>query len=249
MDPVELPASFAHRLALVVEYLIAFIGLDFVVFNPLVDAVLEEGPALTIADGVQVILFVAWLPLSLLYLGIGWFLLGRGTARDGLQPQPSLLVSIVPPMVTASVGVVMIVLRKSMTSETLRRFVAANFTEADLADLQVDDKGLVTVLGYAANVMVVCVILTSWFLLHVGYARVYASRYLMDGAGIRVPGVEQPNMLDIIYVSLTIGVSFATSDVELTTRKMRRLALAHSVMSFFYNAAIVAFAFGMITQS
>lgn len=246
MDPVKLPASFAHRLALAVEYLIAFIGLDFVLLSPIIDAGLNAifGKDSGAAE-VQVILFVAWLPPSLLYLCIGWFILGR---RTGLQPQPSLLASIVPPMVTASVGVVMIVLRKTMTSETLRRFVASNFSEADLADLQVDHKGLVTVLEYAANIMVVCVILTSWFLLHVGYARVYAARYLKDSEGVRVPGVEHPNMLDIVYMSVTIGVSFATSDIELTTRKMRRLALAHSVVSFFYNAAIVAFAFGMITQ-
>ena len=42
--------------------------------------------------------------------------------------------------------------------------------------------------------------------------------------------------------------TFATSDVEVRTRRMRLLVATHSVISFFYNAVVVAAAFAVLQR-
>ena len=44
-----------------------------------------------------------------------------------------------------------------------------------------------------------------------------------------------------MYFSFTIAVACQTADVSLTSQAMRRLVLLHSVMSFAFNTAILAF--------
>jgi len=86
-------------------------------------------------------------------------------------------------------------------------------------------------------------VVLSWLLLHVGFANMY--RYMAQEKGdqpIAFPGTKQPDLLDFLYFSFTIGTSFATSDVSLCSSKVRRVALLHGVISFFYNALVIAIA-------
>jgi len=46
----------------------------------------------------------------------------------------------------------------------------------------------------------------------------------------------------LLYFSSVKGTTAQTSDVEIVSRAIRRLALAHGVVSFFYNTVIVALA-------
>ncbi|HEY6594740.1 MAG TPA: DUF1345 domain-containing protein [Asanoa sp.] len=46
---------------------------------------------------------------------------------------------------------------------------------------------------------------------------------------------------------MTIGVSFATSDVEVRSRVLRWHVMVHSVLGFFYNAVVLAVAIGVVT--
>jgi uncharacterized membrane protein len=88
-------------------------------------------------------------------------------------------------------------------------------------------------------------VLLSWFFTHVMYAVHYAHRfYAPDGdgehGGLRVPGNTEPDYGDFLYFSLVIGCATATADITITSRAMRRLAMLHGVLAFFYNTAIVA---------
>ncbi len=58
--------------------------------------------------------------------------------------------------------------------------------------------------------------------------------------GLIFPDTKQPNYLDIAYFSYTIGVASQTADVQISSRPMRAIALAHSVLSFFFNTTILA---------
>lgn len=51
-----------------------------------------------------------------------------------------------------------------------------------------------------------------------------------------------PELAEFLYFSFTIGTSFAVSDVTVVSRSMRKRVTAHSVLSFFFNAAVVAIA-------
>lgn len=49
----------------------------------------------------------------------------------------------------------------------------------------------------------------------------------------------EPDYWDFLYFSFTIAVASQTSDVELCSRQVRRTALAQSILSFFFNAAVL----------
>lgn len=64
-----------------------------------------------------------------------------------------------------------------------------------------------------------------------------------DSGGLDFPGdCPEPGPWDFLYYSFTLGMTAQTSDTAVTTTDMRRVTLAHSVLSFFYNAVIVALA-------
>lgn len=104
-------------------------------------------------------------------------------------------------------------------------------------------------------------ILTAWLLLHTGYARFYARRYydpedpvlVADPAsapsvgGLEFPRCAAPTATDFLYFSFTVGTSFAVSDVSVTSHAMRWHVMVHGVLSFFYNAVVLAVALGILT--
>ena len=101
-------------------------------------------------------------------------------------------------------------------------------------------------LGVAASIGVVL----SWTLLHTGFAQMYeATDIASDQDAITFPGNDRPVFLNYLYVSFTIGTSFATSDATLKTLPARRLVLIHGVVSFFYNALVVAVAFQVLQHA
>ncbi|WP_328992000.1 DUF1345 domain-containing protein [Kribbella sp. NBC_01245] len=93
------------------------------------------------------------------------------------------------------------------------------------------------------------VVVLAWFILHFGYAERYAQVYrrLVPDRSLVFPGTEAPAYLDFVYFSFTTGCSFAASDVEVRNRPTRILVLTHSVLSFFYNTAILGIAVGVIS--
>ncbi len=89
-------------------------------------------------------------------------------------------------------------------------------------------------------------VVTSWLFTHLMFAIHYAHDYYLNlsrqqPAGLVFPGDEAPDYGDFLYFSGVIGTSGQTADVSITTRAMRRTSLAHCVLSFFFNAAVLAF--------
>ncbi|MFN8127151.1 MAG: DUF1345 domain-containing protein [Candidatus Nanopelagicales bacterium] len=66
--------------------------------------------------------------------------------------------------------------------------------------------------------------------------------------GLEFPRTDTPGLADYLYFAFTVGTSFATSGTSVTTVRMRWLVLLHSVVSFFYNALVVAVAIQIIQQ-
>jgi uncharacterized membrane protein len=88
----------------------------------------------------------------------------------------------------------------------------------------------------------------SWLLIHTRFAFHYAHRYYngpyqldkpFDG-GLDFPGEREPDYLDFAYFSFVIGMTSQVSDVVVTSRAMRRLTLAHGLLSFGFNVVVVA---------
>jgi uncharacterized membrane protein len=86
----------------------------------------------------------------------------------------------------------------------------------------------------------------SWALVPTLFALTYASQYyeVAHGHGLKFPEASatfKPDYGDFLYFAFTIAVASQTADVSVTSQPMRRLVLLHSVMSFVFNAAVLAF--------
>ena len=96
-----------------------------------------------------------------------------------------------------------------------------------------------------------CTILLSFLFIHFMFALHYAHEFYSGTqtsvdkpgntrGGLDFPGDEAPTYGDFLYFSFAIGCASATSDVDVCSKPMRRIVLAHSVLSFFFNATVLA---------
>ena len=98
-------------------------------------------------------------------------------------------------------------------------------------------------------------IVLSWCLLHTVLTGRYAYLYYSTakngstakGYGLQFPDEEKPNYLDFAYFSFVLGMTFQVSDVCITSRRIRYLALVHGLISFGYNATIIALTISVIS--
>ena len=92
-------------------------------------------------------------------------------------------------------------------------------------------------------------VIAAWLLLQTGYARFYEHLYRTGGGGLRFPATAHPHMIEFMYFAVTLGVSFAVSDVEVIRRDIRWHVMVHSVLSFLYNAAVLAVAISAVAAN
>ena len=87
-------------------------------------------------------------------------------------------------------------------------------------------------------------ILLSWTLTHMVFAVHYAHEYYdenrREGGGLNFPGESAPDYWDFVYFSFVIGMTSQVSDVAVTSRRIRRMASAHGVLSFIFNVTLIA---------
>ena len=94
-------------------------------------------------------------------------------------------------------------------------------------------------------------IVTAWVFIHMCFALHYAHEFFDETkgeageksqlrGGLKFPETEEPDYWDFLYFSFIIGVASQTADVEISSKAMRRTSLVHSVLSFFFNSAILA---------
>lgn len=95
--------------------------------------------------------------------------------------------------------------------------------------------------------LVAATLLLSWLVTHVVFALRYAHEFYarspdqasVDG-GLEFPGGARPDYWDFLYFALVLGMTFQVSDVQITSRKLRRLATVHGLIGFLFNTVIVA---------
>lgn len=86
-------------------------------------------------------------------------------------------------------------------------------------------------------------VISSWGLVGMMFTFHYAVLFYTSPSEARAlafPDREMaPNYWDFLYFSFTIAVAAQTSDVSVLSRPARKAVLAQSVLSFFFNAAIL----------
>jgi uncharacterized membrane protein len=95
--------------------------------------------------------------------------------------------------------------------------------------------------------LVAVTLFLSWLMTHTTFAFRYAHEYYSRSAGrseidggLEFPDEKRPDYLDFMYFSLVLGMTFQVSDVQITSRKLRRMATVHGVLSFLFNTIILA---------
>jgi uncharacterized membrane protein len=92
-------------------------------------------------------------------------------------------------------------------------------------------------------------VVSSWVLVHTVFTMHYAHAYYSksdddeessEGEGVEFPNEKEPDFLDFAYFSFVIGMTCQVSDVQISGRGIRRLALVHGLLSFVFNTVILA---------
>ena len=94
-------------------------------------------------------------------------------------------------------------------------------------------------------------VLSAWVFIHLTFALHYAHEYFDETkaeegekpsvqGGINFPDTDDPDYWDFVYFSFIIGVAAQTADVTIGSKVIRRTSLVHSILSFFFNSAILA---------
>ena len=93
----------------------------------------------------------------------------------------------------------------------------------------------------------------SWLFIQTIFTFRYAHRYYQeeknaepDGPGLQFPGGLDPDYFDFLYYAFVVGMTSQVSDVQVTSREMRRLTLVHGALSFAFNMLIVALSINVV---
>ncbi len=88
-------------------------------------------------------------------------------------------------------------------------------------------------------------LLNSWILVPTMFTTHYADTFYSAPEAqrpLRFPDTPMPVFWDFAYFSFTIAAACQTADVSTLNAGVRRIVLAHTLISFLFNAAILGFA-------
>ena len=100
--------------------------------------------------------------------------------------------------------------------------------------------------------LIIATLVIAWLFSNLIYALHYAHLFYSDGAGgkdcggLDVPGTEEPTYWDFAYFAFTLGMTFQTSDVEIRSGAMRRVAIFHCFAAFVFNIGVLAFTINVL---
>jgi uncharacterized membrane protein len=88
-------------------------------------------------------------------------------------------------------------------------------------------------------------LVNSWLLVPTMFTTHYADRFYSAGENDRplhFPQTPMPVFWDFAYFSFTIAAACQTADVSTTQASIRKAVIAHTIISFLFNASILGFA-------
>ena len=100
--------------------------------------------------------------------------------------------------------------------------------------------------------LIVATLALAWLFSNTIYALHYAHLFYTgndegkDSGGITVPGSDEPDYWDFVYFSFTLGMTFQTSDVEITARNIRRVVIGQCLAAFVFNIGVLAFTINVL---
>lgn len=169
------------------------------------------------------------------YLALAWWLCERFDARRTralaqAQDEPSLVLLLL------------------MLLATLAGVAAITMMTHQSRDLPGTARTLHAALSMVA-------LLASWLFIQTNFAFHYAGCYYHkkrcngpDAPGLQFPGGLEPDYFDFLYYAYVVGMTSQVSDVQVTSRAMRRLTLVHGVLSFGFNMLMLALSINVMAS-
>jgi uncharacterized membrane protein len=101
-----------------------------------------------------------------------------------------------------------------------------------------------------ALVFLLLTIMLSWAFIHTMFALHYAHEYYADhrkdGGGLIFPDDPEPTYWDFVYLAFSIGTATQVSDVEISSKRIRRTVTVHGIVAFFFNVTVIALTVGLV---
>jgi uncharacterized membrane protein len=116
-------------------------------------------------------------------------------------------------------------------------------------------------------------ILLSWLMAHTMFALHFAHAYYGDepgaddgppdandkaagaetrvgdvAGGLEFPGEKEPDYWDFLYFAFVVGMTCQVSDVQVSSRRMRRLTLGHGLIAFLFNTVVLALCINILAS-
>ncbi|HCX84825.1 MAG TPA: DUF1345 domain-containing protein [Micrococcales bacterium] len=90
-------------------------------------------------------------------------------------------------------------------------------------------------------------VVVSWLAVHTSAALRYARLYYVPPVGgVDFHQSEPPRYTDFAYMAFTVGMSFAISDTDLASSRMRQRALLHALQAYVLGTVIVALTVNLV---
>lgn len=190
-------------------------------------------PFFLVHDDADSYLILGWDIFCLLLLTFYWITFFTTThshiRRQSVKVDPSRIIIFVIILIGSAVSMFAVILLLTSKSENS----SANLLHIPLA-----------------LVAMIFSWLTVQTIFTVRYAHLYYANKKNDtssyAGGLIFPEEKQPDFLDFAYFSFVLGMTFQVSDVQITSKKIRRLALLHGLIAFAYNTVIVALTINII---
>jgi|SRR5438270_5978125 uncharacterized membrane protein len=103
-----------------------------------------------------------------------------------------------------------------------------------------------------AKSLIIVTLIVAWLFSNTVYALHYAHMaYVQPGSGCRgfhFPGTPEPVYWDFVYFAFTCGMAFATSDVEVTDQRIRKVVTFHCLAAFAFNIGVLAFTVNLLAS-
>jgi len=106
---------------------------------------------------------------------------------------------------------------------------------------------------WVAVALAIATLVLAWLFSNMVYALHYAHLFYSpdndsdgDAAGLSFPKCDEPDYWDFIYFSFTLGMTFQTSDVDIETRQLRRVAIGQCLAAFVFNLGVLAFSINVL---
>lgn len=103
--------------------------------------------------------------------------------------------------------------------------------------------------------LIIATLLCSWLFTNSIFALHYAHSYYQvgpdggDAGGIAFPGAAEPFFWEFVHFAFCLGMTFQTSDTDITSTRVRKVATLHAMMAFIFSIGVIAFTINVLVSS